>query len=108
MASNRFACVVLDPRPMEGVSTHGVVRKDLFKEIDPTTKFFIASMTDITVTKYIMEKTDNILGFHAFTDAIRDETVTNKVTIAEGIGINPGELLISGGTCAATRNHWIA
>lgn len=98
-----FACVVLDPRPMEGVSTHGVVRKDLFKKIDPTTKFFIASMTDITVTKYIMEKTDNILGFHAFTDAIRDETVTNKVTIAEGIGINPGELLISGGTCAATR-----
>jgi len=38
-----WACVVLDPRPITGTSTHGVVRKDLFKNIDPSTKFFVAS-----------------------------------------------------------------
>jgi hypothetical protein len=98
-----FGCVILDPRPLEGESTHGVVRKSLFKKIDKTTKFFIASMTDKSVTDYIMDKTDNVLGFHAFTDAIRDKSVTDRVQIDYNLPIKKGELLISGGTCAATR-----
>ena len=98
-----YGCVILDPRPLEGESTHGVVRKNLFKKIDPTTKFFIASMTDKSVTEYIMSKTDNVLGFHAFTDAIRDKNVTDKVAVDPSLPIAKGSLLISGGTCAATR-----
>jgi hypothetical protein len=47
-----WACVILDPRPITGTSTHGIVRQELFKEIDPHTKFFIASMTDPTVTRF--------------------------------------------------------
>ena len=49
-----WACVVLDPRPITGTSTHGVVRKDLFKTIDPSTKFFVASMTDPSVTEHLI------------------------------------------------------
>ena len=98
-----FGCVVLDPRPLEGESTHGFIRKDLFKKIDPSTLFFIASMTDLSVTDYILERTDNVLGFHAFTDAVRDMSVTDSVKINEELGIKKGEVLISGGTCSATR-----
>jgi hypothetical protein len=98
-----FGCVVLDPRPLEGESTHGFIRKDLFKNIDPSTLFFIASMTDLSVTDYILERTDNVLGFHAFTDAVRDMSVTDRVKINEELGIEKGALLVSGGTCSATR-----
>ena len=98
-----FGCVVLDPRPLEGESTHGFIRKDLFKKIDPSTLFFIASMTDLSVTDYILERTDNVLGFHAFTDAVRDMSVTDRVKVNEELGIEKGALLISGGTCSATR-----
>jgi hypothetical protein len=98
-----FGCVILDPRPLEGESTHGFIRKDLFKTIDPSTLFFIASMTDLSVTDYILERTDNVLGFHAFTDAVRDMSVTDSVKINEKLGIKKGEVLISGGTCSATR-----
>ena len=98
-----FGCVVLDPRPLEGESTHGFIRKDLFKKIDPSTLFFIASMTDLSVTDYILERTDNVLGFHAFTDAVRDMSITDRVKIDEELGIEKGALLVSGGTCSATR-----
>jgi len=97
------ACLVLDPRSIEGESTHGVVRKTLFENINPKTTFYIASMTDTSVVRHIMSKTDNIKGFHAFTDGIRDQERTDKVVIKEGIGIPNGAVLISGGTAAATR-----
>ena len=97
------ACLVLDPRPVDGVSTHGVVRKDLFKHIQKHTKFYIASMTDPSVVDYIKSKTDNIRGFHAFTGGIVDPEVKDRMQILKGIGIEEGELLISGGTGAATR-----
>ena len=47
-----FICSILDPRPITGRSTHGVIRKDLFKTINKDTLFLIASMTDPSVTKY--------------------------------------------------------
>ena len=34
-----FMCVILDPRPITGISTHGVKRKDLFKTVDNKTLF---------------------------------------------------------------------
>ena len=73
-----WACVVLDPRSIEGESTHGIIRKDLFKTIDPSTKFFIASMTDPSVTKYLIEKKANVYGWHAFTESLRNEEEREK------------------------------
>ena len=49
-----------------------MVRKDLFKTIDPSTKFFVASMTDPSVTEYLIERKANIWGWHAFTESLRD------------------------------------
>ena len=98
-----FACVILDPRSIEGESTHGVVRTELFKNIDPSTIFFIASMTDTSVVNYILDKTDNVKGFHAFTDAVRDESIKDKIVIDPALPITPGANLITGGTAAATR-----
>ena len=60
-------------------------------------------MTDPSVTRHIMSKTDKIRGFHAFTNGIRDESITDKVVIDKESGIKDGAVLISGGTAAATR-----
>jgi len=105
-----WGCVVLDPRSIDGVSTHGIKRKDLFKTIDPSTKFLVASMTDPSVTKYLKEHTDNIWGWHAFTESLRDEAdrklgmKNNQVKIREDLGMAQGTTLITGGTCAAMRS----
>jgi len=104
-----WACVVLDPRPITGTSTHGVVRKDLFKTIDPSTKFFVASMTDPSVTEYLIERKADIWGWHAFTESLRDPEEQKKgihnnvVTLNKDLGLPEGTTLITGGTCAAMR-----
>ena len=104
-----WACVVLDPRPITGKSTHGIIRKDLFKNIDPSTKFFVASMTDPSVTKYLIERKANIWGWHAFTESLRDPEEQKKgihnnvVTLNKDLGLPEGTTLITGGTCAAMR-----
>jgi len=104
-----WACVVLDPRSIEGESTHGIIRKDLFKTVDSSTKFFVASMTDPSVTKYLIEKKANIYGWHAFTESLRNESEreqeikNQKITVMEDLGIPEGATLITGGTCAAMR-----
>lgn len=97
------ACLVLDPRPIDGISTHGVKRTELFETIPEETTFYIASMTDPSVTRHIMSKTDSIFGFHAFTDGVRDASIKDKVVIDKDVGITEGSVLISGGTAAATR-----
>ena len=104
-----WGCTVLDPRSIEGTSTHGIVRKSLFENINTQTKFFVASMTDPSVTKYLKHRTDNIWGWHAFTESLRDPAEqkqgiqNNQVTLNPEIGIPPGATLITGGTCAAMR-----
>ena len=103
-----FMCVILDPRPITGISTHGVKRKDLFKKVDEKTLFLIASMTDPSVTKYLMKKTKNIKGWSAYSEALRDHTVKDKVKLLENTGIAEGETLVSGGTCAAMRTISLA
>jgi hypothetical protein len=103
-----WACVILDPRPIEGISTHGVVRKDLFKTIDKKTIFMPASMTDPSITKLIKKKTNNIIGWHAFTQSLqenqKDKLVNNAVKVNEELGIAEGATMITGGTCAAMRS----
>lgn len=97
------ACMILDPRSIDGVSTHGIKRKDLFKDVNKDTTFYIASMTDEGVVDYILERTDNVKGFHAFTDALRDEEIKDKFVVDPKLGITPGSSLVSGGTASATR-----
>ncbi len=104
-----WGCIVLDPRPVEGVSTHNIVRKDLFKDVSSDTMFFVASMTDPSTTKHLKDSGANIWGWHAFTDSLREEDerghqITNNVVkLNEELGIPQGATLITGGTCAAMR-----
>ena len=103
-----FACVILDPRPIEGISTHGIVRKDLFKKVDDKTIMLVASMTDPSVTKYLLEKGANVKGWQAYSDALRDMNVKDKIVVDKSTGIEEGSTLITGGTCAAMRTIAIA
>ena len=105
-----WGCVVLDPRSITGKSTHNIIRKDLFETIDPNTNFFIASMTDPSVTNFLLDGNARIWGWHAFTDSLREEkdqgaTIQNQqVKLNEELGIPKGATLITGGTCAAMRS----
>ena len=104
-----WGCIVLDPRPITGKSTHNIVRKDLFEKTDPSINFFVASMTDPSVTEYLKEKDTHMWGWHAFTDSLREEEEQGKVIekqqvkLSEELGIPQGATLITGGTCAAMR-----
>jgi len=104
-----WGCILLDPRPITGISTHNIVRKDLFKNIDSRTNFFLASMTDPSVTNFMIDKKVNLFGWHAFTDSLRAESEqgqeiqNQQVKISEDLGIPQGATMITGGTCAAMR-----
>ena len=104
-----WGCIILDPRPITGVSTHNVVRKDLFKNLDPDTNFFVASMTDPSVTNFFIAKQAKIWGWHAFTDSLREESEqgtqiqNQQVKVPDDLGIPKGATMITGGTCAAMR-----
>jgi len=104
-----WGCIVLDPRPITGQSTHNIVRKDLFEKTNPSINFFVASMTDPSVTEYLKEKDTRMWGWHAFTDSLREEDEQGKmienqqVKLNEELGIPQGATLITGGTCAAMR-----
>ena len=106
---NPWGCIVLDPRPITGKSTHNITRKDLFKNFDPSMNFFVASMTDPSVTEHLIERDATIWGWHAFTDSLREEEEQGKVIekqqvkLSEDLGIPQGATLITGGTCAAMR-----
>ena len=103
-----FICSILDPRPIDGISTHGVKRKDLFKKINKDTNFLVASMTDPSVTKHLIKKGANIKGWSAYSEALRDTSVKDKLKINTDTGIEEGETLVAGGTCAAMRTISIA
>lgn len=97
-----WACVVLDPRPITGVSTHGIVRSQLFKNIDKETKFLVASMTDPSVTKYISKRTNNVHGWHAYSEAIK-QSAEGNFELSVKANIPPTATFVTGGTCAALR-----
>jgi hypothetical protein len=103
-----FSCVILDPRPIDGTSTHGVLRKDLFKKIDKETIFLVASMTDPSVTNHLLKKKAKVKGWQAYSDALRDMNIKDKVVVDKETGIEEGSTLITGGTCAAMRTIAIA
>lgn len=86
-----WGCVILDARPFDGISTHGIVRRDLFKTVHKDVRYFVASMTNPDVTKYILDNGGNVVGWNAYTSALQ--------TMPEMMG----KQMITGGTCSAMR-----
>lgn len=91
--------VVLDPRPVDDVSTHGVKRTELFAAMPQKTKVLMASMTNTSV-RQLLEKMghEEIWGWHAF---------TNNTAANTPPGFEKG-MVVGGGTCAATRMPMLA
>lgn len=90
--------VILDPRPVEGKSTHGVIRTDLFKDAGPEDRFLFATMTHPSVRKYLEEKGSQLFGWHAHTQA---------TLAAKPASFDKG-MVVMGGTCSATRIPMLA
>lgn len=90
--------VLLDPRPVDGVSTHGVVRTDLFKDAGPEDTFLLATMTHPSVRRHLEARDSRIIGWHAQTGGTAEANLPEFQT----------GLAIGGGTCAATRMQTIA
>jgi len=106
-----WGCVILDPRSLDGTSTHGIVRRTLFNKINKNTMFFVASMTEPSVTKFLLEKKADVWGWHAFSQALQKNIEEDHKKIEKGtltletsLGIPDGATLITGGTCAAMRS----
>ena len=104
-----WGCVILDPRPLSGKSTHGVIRKTLFNKVDKNTIFFLASMTNPSVTRLLKKQGANLWGWHAFSDTLRSEGDRNKpvldntINVSNEFDIPSDTTFITGGTCAAMR-----
>jgi hypothetical protein len=114
------ACITLDPRPVDGVSTHGVKRKDLFENFPKGQKFLIAAMCHPSVVKHLQNKGGEVIGWHALSDnyASREQLIQshsqkgdmdsvfklNQDLSPENsesfTGLSP---LITGGSCSAMR-----
>lgn len=90
--------VILDPRPVEGKSTHGIIRTDLFADVDGEDRFLVASMTHPSVRTLLDSYTTNIYGWHALT----------KNTMEAKLPEFEKGLVVGGGTCAATRMPMLA
>ena len=104
-----WGCVILDPRPLSGKSTHGIIRKTLFHKVDPKTIFFLASMTNPSVTRLLNKQKATVWGWHAFSETLRAEAdkrqpiQNNTINVSEEFNIPPDTTFITGGTCAAMR-----
>lgn len=90
--------VVLDPRPVDGMSTHGVKRTDLFAGVEKGDRFLLATMTHPSVHKLLLSKGGEVLGWHAHTQGTQN---ANLPEFQKG-------LVVGGGTCAATRMPMLA
>lgn len=90
--------VLLDPRPITGASTHGIKRTNLFKDVGPSDKFLMATMTHPSVRKYLRKHKAQVIGWHAFTQSSQNADLPEFK-----IGT-----VVNGGTCAATRMPLIA
>ena len=90
--------VILDPRPVDGKSTHGIIRTDLFKDAGPEDRFLFATMTHPSVRKHLEEKGAQLFGWHAHTQA----------TVAAKPAAFDTGMVVMGGTCSATRIPMLA
>lgn len=60
-----WACVLLDPRPHTGPSTHGFPREAMLENVGSQIKIFAASMVDPSVTSALVERGADVWGWHA-------------------------------------------
>jgi hypothetical protein len=88
-----FGCVLLDPRPHEGISTHGEARADLLPAAHPGVRYFLASMVDPSTTRRLLETGGDVWGWHAAVGA--DE--------ASVLPDHHRKMLMGGGSSSAGR-----
>jgi hypothetical protein len=91
-------CVILDGRPIDEDSTHGVNRVSLFEKIPDRTVFLIASMSNPGYANYLMTNGARVLGWHTAVDGIKKFQEQGIIR----------EVVISGGTSSGTRCIGIA
>lgn len=90
--------VILDPRPADEVSTHGILRTDLFQGVYPGDKVLMATMTHPSVRRVLEDKGARIISWHAHTKGTAE---ANLPELKLGMVLN-------GGTCSATRAPMLA
>lgn len=89
-----YVCVTLDPRPIKEKSTHGILRQNLYEAAHKDTIFLVASMTDPSVTKFLLERGNRVVGWHVANGTLE--------------GIKGVEFAVGGGSCASSRALYIA
>lgn len=90
-------CVIIDPRSIEGVSTHGKNRRGLFDKVHPDTTFLVSSMAHHTIAPFFAEeKNAKVVGWHAATGEL--------MSILPNVGMDlKYKKAITIGTCSAIR-----
>ena len=88
-----WACVLLDPRPHDGLSTHGQPRRELLPAAVPGVRYLVASMVHPSTTKRLLETGGNVYGWHAAVGA------NEKSVLPPEHVVN----LMGGGTSSAGR-----
>jgi hypothetical protein len=93
-------CVALDPRDIEGTSTTGFVRKNLYEAASPEpskTVFLIATMTHPSVTEHLLKAGKKVFGWHAYSGELME-------VYKEKPELFPCDFsTITTGTCSAIR-----
>lgn len=86
-----WGCILLDPRPHVGRSTHGHDRAEMLANPDKRVRYFPASMVDPGVIRRIQASGATIFGWHAMVGAGEDKIVPK------------GAPMVMGGTSSAGR-----
>lgn len=100
-------CTVLDPRPIQGISTHGYVRKTLYSAAPKSCKFLVASMTHPSVTSWLIKNGYEVWGWHSAASGLS----THQKDLDKGVPPGPLQHItnfVQGGTCSATRSISLA
>jgi hypothetical protein len=97
--------VALDPRPIEGNSTHGIKRLDMYKAAPEHTTFFIASMTSPTVVNWLLDNGRKVVGWHASSSALHKFSREDRKQVDKGFHetVQTGPLSVGGGTNSLLR-----
>jgi hypothetical protein len=93
--------VILDPRPVEGTSTHGVLRTELFDDLAKETVVYAASMTHPSVVEYCHNKGNKIVGWHALMKEV--ELIGDYYRKEFPLSPERQIHVIGGGTCSGVR-----
>jgi len=88
-----WACVLLDPRPHDGLSTHGESREELLPGAIPGVRYYIASMVHPSVTEKILRTGGRVIGWHAAVGAKEQEVLPPE----------HARMLMGGGSSSASR-----